>query len=173
MTNKTLTLYKFIFTGAYDFDSLASLIGNGFMTLAQGYMAIKPTAVVEGNHEACTACIASDPRFESGNFTQYKMRFHSVSLNSNTGNNRYYSFNRGITHFIVFSAEAYLYARSEAFLSNQLAFMSADLAAVDRKATPWVVALCHKDWTMETEAFNAFTPVLLQNKVDVLFVGHV
>jgi len=158
---------------AYDFDSLASLIGNGFMTLAQGYMAIKPTAVVEGNHEACTACIASDPRFESGNFTQYKMRFHSVSLNSNTGNNRYYSFNRGITHFIVFSAEAYLYARSEAFLSNQLAFMSADLAAVDRKATPWVVALCHKDWTMETEAFNAFTPVLLQNKVDVLFVGHV
>ena len=152
---------------------MASLIGNGFMTLAQGYMAIKPTAVVEGNHEACGACIASDPRFESGNFTQYKMRFHSVSLNSNTGNNRYYSFNRGITHFIVFSAEAYLYARNEAFLSNQLAFMSADLAAVDRKATPWVVALCHKDWTMETEAFNAFTPILLQNKVDVLFVGHV
>lgn len=101
------------------------------------------------------------------------MRFHSVSLNSNTGNNRYYSFNRGITHFIVFSAEAYIYAKNDAFLANQLAFMSADLAAVDRKATPWVVALCHKDWTMETEAFNAFAPVLIQNKVDVLFVGHV
>jgi hypothetical protein len=101
------------------------------------------------------------------------MRFHSVSLNSNTGNNRYYSFNRGITHFIAFSAEAYLYARSEVFLANQLAFMNADLAAVDRKATPWVVALCHKDWTMETEAYNAFAPVLMQNKVDVLFVGHV
>jgi hypothetical protein len=39
----------------------------------------------------------------------------------------------------VFTAEAYLYARDEAFLANQLAFMKADLEAVDRTVTPWVV----------------------------------
>jgi hypothetical protein len=127
----------------------------------------------QGNHEACTLCSPVQGPVEPYNFTQYKSRFHSVSLSSNTGNNRFYSFNNGITHFVVFSAEAYLYARSEVFLENQLAFLKADLAAVDRKVTPWVVALAHKDWTMGAEAFAAFNPILIAGNVDVLFCGHV
>jgi len=96
-----------------------------------------------------------------------------AGANSGSNNNRYYSFNQGLTHFIVFTAEAYIYARDDTFLANQVAFMAADLAAVDRAATPWVVALVHKDWTMETEAFSAFTPILDKGGVDVLFCGHV
>jgi hypothetical protein len=112
------------------------------------------------------------------NFTQYKARFRATSLlgagkTSGTNTARYYSFNQGLTHFIVFSAEAYLYSRDEGFLANQVAFMKADLAAVDRTATPWLVALVHKDWTMEAEAYAAFSPVLQEAKVDVLFCGHV
>ena len=98
---------------------------------------------------------------------------HAVSLNSNTGNNRYYSFNRDLTHFIVFTAEAYVYAVDAGFLANQLAFAKADLAAVDRSVTPWVVALVHKDWTMQPNAFKDFSPVLESGGVDVLFCGHV
>ncbi len=44
-----------------------------------------------------------------------------------------------------------MYARDATFLANQVAFMKADLAAVDRKATPWVVGLVHKDWTMQPD----------------------
>lgn len=51
--------------------------------------------------------------------------------------------------------------------------MQADLAAVDRTKTPWVVALVHKDWDMESEAYQAFYPVLEAGKVDVLFCGHI
>lgn len=51
--------------------------------------------------------------------------------------------------------------------------MRADLAAVDRRATPWVVALCHKDWNMQPEAFKDFAPILEAGAVDVMFVGHV
>lgn len=47
-------------------------------------------------------------------------------------------------HFISFSAEAYAYRSGAELLANQLAFMKADLTAVDRKVTPWVVALVHK-----------------------------
>jgi len=132
----------------------------------------------EGNHESCGFCLGVPelPR-SAGNMTEYKLRFHSTSLyagaNSGSNNNRYYSFNQGLTHFIVFTAEAYIYARDDTFLANQVAFMAADLAAVDRAATPWVVALVHKDWTMETEAFSAFTPILDKGGVDVLFCGHV
>ena len=162
---------------AYDFEDLFSITGNSFMNLAQGYQATKPVAPAEGNHEACTLC-SPVPAFagENGhgyNFTQYKARFHSVSLNSNTGNNRYYSYNRGLTHFLVFTAEAYVYSVDKGFLANQLAFAKADLAAVDRSATPWVVALVHKDWTMQPDAFADFSPVLENGGVDLLFCGHV
>ena len=192
---------------AYDLDALASTVGNAFMETAT-YMAIKPVAVVEGNHEACPLCLQNVPEipFSVGNFTvrfflsfprlrcaamlraatiltfsipprsllqHYKARFHSVSLNSNTGNNRYYSFNRGLTHFLVFTAESYVYSVNAAFNENQLAFMKADLAAVDRKRTPWVVALVHKDWTMQANAYADFNNVLESGGVDLLFCGHV
>lgn len=145
------------------------------MEAAQGYMSVKPVVVAEGNHEACGACIQDVPEipFSAGNFTHYKARFHSVSLNSNTGNNRYYSVNRGLTHFIVFTAESFVYKVSDVFNANMVAFMKADLAAVDRKVTPWVVALVHKDWTMQPNAFAAFNGVLEAGGVDVLFCGHV
>ena len=103
----------------------------------------------------------------------YKARFHSVSLNSNSGNNRYYSFERGLTHFLVFTAESYVYSVNAEFNANQVAFMKADLASVDRKRTPWVVALVHKDWTMQPDAFADFNSVLEGGGVDLLFCGHV
>lgn len=159
---------------AYNFEDAASATGNAFMTLMEGYAATKPVMPAPGNHEACGTCagIAALP-LSAGNFTEYKARFHAVSLNSNTGNNVFYSFDRGLTHFVVFSAEAYLYARSEAFLANQLAFIKSDLGGVNRTKTPWVVGLCHKDWTMEAEAFAAFSPALEAGGADVTFVGHV
>ena len=55
---------------AYDLDALASTVGNAFMETAT-YMAIKPVAVVEGNHEACPLCLQNVPEipFSVGNFT--------------------------------------------------------------------------------------------------------
>ncbi len=66
------------------------------------------------------------------------MSLHA-GANSGSNNNLFYSFNQGLVHFIVFSAEAYAYNSGAAFLANQLAFMKADLAAVNRSVTPWVV----------------------------------
>lgn len=148
------------------------------MNLVQGYAATKPTMPAVGNHEACQSCTGvSVLPLSNGNFTQYRARMHAVELGagkvSGSGNAIYYSFNQGLTHFIVFSAEAYAYNSGPEFLAAQLAFMSADLAAVDRSVTPWVVALVHKDWTMEKEAFDAFYPVLDKGGVDILFCGHI
>jgi hypothetical protein len=130
------------------------------------------------SHEACPDCreIPELPT-SSNNFTHYRARMHSVSLNagknSGSDNNIYYSFDQGLTHFIVFSAEAYMYSVNADFIANQLKFMKADLAAVDRTKTPWVVALVHKDWTMQTNAYADFSPILEDLGVDVLFCGHV
>ena len=50
--------------------------------------------------------------------------------------------------------------------------MKADLAAVNRAITPWVVGLVHKAWWMESEAYADFTPVLVDGGVDIIFTGH-
>ena len=131
---------------------------------------------IAGNHESCDSCAAADALpLSQGNFTEYRTRFHSVTLNaganSGSNNNLYYSFTQGLTHFIVFSAEAYAHSQSADFLANQLAFMKADLAAVDRSTTPWVVGLVHRDWLMLPEAFLFFGPVLEDAGVDVMFCG--
>ena len=97
----------------------------------------------------------------------------NAGANSGSSNNLFYSFSQGLTHFIVFSAEAYAHSQSPAFLANQLAFMKADLAAVDRSKTPWVVGLVHRDVFMLPEAFLFFGPVLADAGVDVMFCGHV
>ena len=52
-------------------------------------------------------------------------------------------------------------------------FLKADLAAVDRSVTPWVVGLVHKDFTMQADAYADFSPILEAGGVDVLFCGHV
>ena len=113
----------------------------------------------------------------AGNFTEYQARFHSVALfagaNAGTASARYYSFNQGLVHFLVFSAEAYAYKSGAEFIANQLAFMKADLKGVDRAATPWVVALVHKNFWMEPDAYADFSAVLQDGGVDVLFCGHV
>jgi len=162
---------------AYDLEDNGSEVGNAFMSLvSSSYGSVIPVQVSEGNHESCGNCrgVAALPQSD-GNFTQYVARFHGVALGAGarSGSNsaRYYSFERGLVHFIVFSAEAYAYDSGAEFIANQLSFIKSDLAAVDRKQTPWVVALVHKDWTMETAAFMTFTPCLTRTMWTFSFVA--
>jgi hypothetical protein len=162
---------------AYDFQSNGSTTGNTFMNLIQPYASVKPVMPAVGNHEDCGECPGvPEVPYSYSNFSQYKVRFHSVSLyagaNSGSSNNLFYSFRQGLTHFLVFSAEAYIYARNATFIANQLAFMKADLASVNRTQTPWVVGLAHKNWRMSEEAFADFAPILQDGGVDFLFCGH-
>lgn len=93
-------------------------------------------------HQACVDCPAVDGIANSlNNFTEYQARMWSIAsvgagAVSGSGTNRYYSFNQGTIHFLVFTAEAYAYSSGKEFLANQAAFMKKDLAGVDRSVTP-------------------------------------
>lgn len=177
---------------AYNYEDANSTVGNTFMNIVQNITSFPsssffssslffslPFLPIEGNHERCDGCAAIPELGEDSlhNFTEYRARFRSVALHSNTGSARYYSFERGLTHFVVLTAEVYdgrkPHPADFGFIRQQLAFLKADLAAVDRVRTPWVVALVHKDWNMSPRAYADFTPVLQAAKVDVLFCGHV
>lgn len=103
--------------------------------------------------------------------------------------NFWYSWDHGMVHFISFNTETdFLNAPDEPLGSGaenagpfqpfgtQLAWLKNDLAKVDRKKTPWVIAAGHRPWYVSTseclECKAAFEPLLLQYGVDLVMHGH-
>jgi len=89
-------------------------------------------------------------------FDHYSHRFRSfVGDGSNSGltpsglngltpglpNNHWFSYNVGLVHYVMMSTEAYFFYNGAA---TQFKWLEADLSAVDRKVTPWVVVSGHR-----------------------------
>ncbi|KAG7013430.1 Purple acid phosphatase 15 [Cucurbita argyrosperma subsp. argyrosperma] len=128
-----------------------------------------PLMVVEGNHEI-------EPQAENQTFAAYSSRFAFPSNESNSSSTFYYSFNAGGIHFIMLGA--YIsYDRS----GDQYKWLEQDLAKVNRKVTPWLVATWHPPWYStytshyrEAECMRvAMEDLLYKYKVDLVFNGHV
>lgn len=128
-----------------------------------------PLMVVEGNHEI-------EPQAENRTFAAYSSRFAFPSNESNSSSTFYYSFNAGGIHFIMLGA--YIsYDRS----GDQYKWLEQDLAKVNRKVTPWLVATWHPPWYStytshyrEAECMRvAMEDLLYKYKVDLVFNGHV
>ena len=99
-----------------------------------------PWMVAAGNHEAdCNYTYANyRGRFAAQNLTAAPTR----APNSNSS--RWYSFEQGPVHFVALETDAYGFDEVAYALAPQYAWLEADLAAVDRAATPWVVLFGHR-----------------------------
>lgn len=104
----------------------------------------------------------------------------------------WYSFEYGMVHVVMINTEtdfpdapdtssgsSHLGAGPFGSAGQQLAFLEADLASVDRSVTPWVVVGGHRPW-YSTGSGNicapcqrAFEPLLYKYGVDVGIFGHV
>jgi len=66
-------------------------------------------------------------------------------MTGNPAGRDYYSFDHGPIHFVQFSTEVNFEPGSD-----QYAFVTADLAAVDRSKTPWIIAGFHRPYITPT-----------------------
>ncbi|KAI0174040.1 Metallo-dependent phosphatase-like protein [Pestalotiopsis sp. NC0098] len=104
----------------------------------------------------------------------------------------WYSFEYGMVHVVMIDTEtdfqgapdgiggsAHLEAGPFGSLGQQLAFLEADLASVDRTVTPWVIVGGHRPWYTTsggddcTTCQTAFEPLLYKYGVDLAIFGHV
>ncbi|KAJ8755438.1 hypothetical protein K2173_019236 [Erythroxylum novogranatense] len=128
-----------------------------------------PIMVVEGNHEI-------EEQAEKQTFVAYSSRFAFPSEESRSSSTFYYSFNAGGVHFIMLGSYA-KYKKS----GHQYRWLKKDLAKVDRKVTPWLVATWHAPWYStytahyrEAECMRvAMEKLLYKHGVDIVFNGHV
>jgi len=92
-----------------------------------------PYMVSPGNHEFWY------------NFSSYKHRFTMpdwVDKSVGSGDNMFYSWEAGYAHFISIDSES---AVDTAYVNDiELRFIQKDLATVDRKKTPWLIAHMHR-----------------------------
>jgi hypothetical protein len=126
---------------AYDLEDDGGANGNTYMNMVQPIASRLSYTVGPGNHEADG----------DGTFTQYQSRWAGVAAtagqSSGSGTVLYYSYDDGLTHFVVIDTEQYYYDPDG--VAAQYAWLEADLAKVDRAVTPWLIVLGHKGYWMK------------------------
>lgn len=142
-----------------------------FFNKIQGFAAYVPYHASPGNHEFWY------------NFTAFKHRFYlpGVIDEGGSGDNMFYSWNAGYTHFVSGNSETAVDTAN--FSEDFLAFLQADLAAVDRTAYPFVIVHVHRPLYCSNS--NACTSgggdrlrlqaedILQSNKVSMVITGHI
>ena len=147
-----------------------------------------PYQVCVGNHEHYYNFSGYRHRFsmgaqaalpESGDTIDASGASDSFSSSAITVNNLFHSFDVGGVHFAAFSTE-HDYSTD----SPQVAWLRKDLAAVDRKVTPWVVVYGHKPLYCSTDDYYdckvsgpqhiapSIEPLLKAYHVDLYLAGH-
>ncbi|KAK9250497.1 Metallo-dependent phosphatase-like protein [Lipomyces tetrasporus] len=142
-----------------------------------------PYLVGPGNHEAeCGVATANPVNCVAGqqNFTSYRHHFAMPTKDQTEGyvQNMWYSWNYGMAHFVQFNTETdfssapeHVYSGPFGTSGQQVAWLEADLAAVDRTVTPWVIVSGHRPWysasTNCTACGDAFESIMVKYNVDV------
>ena len=150
-----------------------------------------PYMVAPGNHEAdChdPACILHYEQYARplANFTAYNARFRMPSAESGArALNMHYSFEVGPVHFVSLDLETgYPGAPEETRyifpcggFGDMVAWLEADLARVDRAATPWVFVAGHhpmyQGGSRNVRMADALEGLLKKYAVDAMFTGHI
>ncbi|KAJ3678404.1 hypothetical protein LUZ60_002207 [Juncus effusus] len=154
--------------------SYADLIQSRWDTfgrLVEPLASARPWMVTEGNHEIEKIWLIHPTSFLAYN-SRWPMPFSQSFSNSNL----FYSFDVTSVHVIMLGSYTDFGPGSD-----QYKWLQADLAKVDRKKTPWLIALIHAPWYNTNEAHQkegekmrqSLEPLLYAARTDVIFAGHV
>lgn len=150
---------------AYDFTDedkkLGGNVGSAFMNILEPAAARAPWMGVVGNHE------------RASNYSHWRARFGGFPALAKAAGSEsalWYSLNLGLVHFVFFSTEVFSFGGGSPAL--QQAWLARDLAAVDRSATPWVVAIGHKTPWMSDVDWSGLDPLFRKHGVDLFLAGH-
>ncbi|TYH77030.1 hypothetical protein E1A91_D04G119300v1 [Gossypium mustelinum] len=161
----------FLLPGDLSYADTQQPLWDSFGRLVEPYASRRPWMVTEGNHE-----IETFPIIYPHGFKAYNARWLMPYQESGSTSNLYYSFDVAGSHIIMLGS----YTDFDED-SAQYKWLESDLRKVDRKKTPWVIALLHAPWYNTNLAHKgegesmrkAMEDLLYRARVDVVFAGHV
>ncbi|KAL5976371.1 Purple acid phosphatase 22 [Asimina triloba] len=144
---------------------------DSFGRLVQPLASQRPWMVTHGNHE-----IERIPIIGPKAFTSYNARWRMPFDESGSQSNLYYSFDVAGVHVLMLAS----YTDFDSS-SAQFKWLQDDLGKVDRKRTPWLLALLHAPWYNTNAAHQgegesmreAMEELLYNARTDIVFAGHV
>jgi hypothetical protein len=110
--------------------------------------------------------------FISANGNHDALALNYVTQIALPGNEQFFAFDYGPAHIVVLDDSARNYDE------EQVAFLEADLPAVDRERTPWVIAMHHRPiWSFSNHSSTArlqreWMPIYERHGVDLVLNGH-
>ncbi|KAG9563418.1 Metallo-dependent phosphatase, partial [Aureobasidium melanogenum] len=150
-----------------------------------------PYMVSPGNHEAnCLNKASSLCMPGQENFTGYVNHWRMPSdvatqAPNNLGvGNMWYSYDHGMVHFVSVDTETDIPNAPDADYpagpfapsGQQVAWLKADLAAVNRSVTPWVIVFGHRPYYTSGDSCApcqaAFEDIFIEYNVDLVMNGH-
>ncbi|CAK7274865.1 hypothetical protein SEPCBS57363_006384 [Sporothrix epigloea] len=168
---------------------------NEFYDEMESVTAFRPYMIGVGNHEAdCdnggsgkydgSICVQGQT-----NFTGVTNHFRMPSDRSGGVANFWYSFDYGMVHYVFFNTETdlgngllndeqspFFAGPFGSYVNEQVDWLEADLASVDRCRTPWVIALGHRPWFTSGDSCPncsvAFSQMFENHGVDLVLQGH-
>jgi hypothetical protein len=163
---------------AYDLGDHKGARGAAFMERFANISAFLPTFTIPGNHELPPDLPLDVNASHYVNLLGAAMPGHS--------NGSFYSANVGLNHLVFLSSEVLaLGPYGGVTAAAQAAWLASDLAAVNRSATPWVIACLHRpfycsnanSWCGPADAVPnpvraALEPLFLAGGVDIVLAAH-
>ena len=181
-TNWTNSTLQHISQSSYDmlllpgdlaYADFLQYLWDSFGKLVEPLASKRPWMVTQGNHE-----IEKFPLLHKEKFTAYNARWRMPFEESGSNSNLYYSFNVAGVHVIMLGS----YTDFDN-TSAQYQWLQADLGKINRKLTPWIVAVVHAPWynsnfahieeKEEVDMKESMEDLLYKARVDVVFAGHV
>lgn len=144
---------------------------DSFGRLVEPLASSRPWMVTQGNHE-----IEQIPLLVSKPFKAYNARWKMPYQESGSPSNLFYSFEVAGAHILMLGSYAEFGTDSD-----QYNWLQEDLSRVNRRQTPWLIALIHAPWYNTNTAHQgegddmkeAMEQLLHDAKVDIVFAGHV
>jgi hypothetical protein len=150
-----------VYEAWFDNANLGNVFMRGLEPAARTGVAIQAVA---GNHEAPL------------NFLHFTGKFDGLRIGAGerSGSNspRYYSWDQGLVHFVGIDTEFDYLGGTAAEIQAQRDWLLQDLAKVDRRKRPWIVAYGHKHMWMDSQNFRPLENMLNDAGVNVYLAGH-
>ncbi|GLJ56117.1 hypothetical protein SUGI_1204640 [Cryptomeria japonica] len=161
----------FLLPGDLSYADTNQPLWDSFGELVEPLASSRPWMVTQGNHE-----IETIPLIMNYPFRAYNARWRMPFEQSGSSSNLFYSFEIAGVHVIMLGSYTDFGPGSD-----QYKWLQADLGRVDRKRTPWLIALVHAPWYNTNSAHQgegedmrvAMEEMLYSAKVDMVFAGHV
>jgi hypothetical protein len=183
LDDSSISFFVHLGDHAYNLEMGGGARGDSYMMGFQRILSTIPMGSVIGNHElegSPFGAYCPKDEFCQGRYLNQTAGQLRIANSSGSFDNRYFSIDIGIIHFIILDVNNYIGLEDQSIADRQLVWLDADLkraaSSSQRQKVPWIIVCSHVPMYSSSgnnaELIKDIEPLLLQYHVDIYATGH-